>query len=178
MPYSMAAARTQFGYIALLLVALLTVVLLLPSSDGLYSNPAQIPLSGQSTATTTNMSAASLNSSVAGWYPPNSTWMTDLDDVINGTGVHGFIFNGSQLPPGTPYGTYNWCNMPHVRASEYPRVSHEYELRYVEVVSRFNLVFSQSHSILHSRCLPLGLPLQKDNTSNSRRIHPYHATLL
>lgn len=80
----------------------------------------------------------SLNSSVSGWHPPNSTWITHLDDVINGTGVHGFIFNGSQLPDGVPYGTYNWCNMPHVRTSEYPRVSSdEYQLEYVEVVSAY-----------------------------------------
>ncbi|KAF9632684.1 hypothetical protein BFW01_g3547 [Lasiodiplodia theobromae] len=79
----------------------------------------------------------SLNSSVSGWHPPNSTWITHLDDVINGTGVHGFIFNGSQLPDGVPYGTYNWCNMPHVRTSEYPRVSSdEYQLEYVEVIHR------------------------------------------
>ncbi|EKG11543.1 hypothetical protein MPH_11036 [Macrophomina phaseolina MS6] len=82
------------------------------------------------------MSAASLNSSVSGWHPPNSTWITDLGQVINGTGVHGFVFNSSRLPDGVPYGTYNWCNMPHVRASEYPRASDEYQLQYVEVIHR------------------------------------------
>jgi len=68
------------------------------------------------------------------WYPPSSSWVTNLADVINGTGVYGFIFNSSTDPAGTPYGTYNWCNMPHVRPQEYKRVSSEYKLEYVELV--------------------------------------------
>jgi len=67
------------------------------------------------------------------WHPPNKTWINDLSQVLNGTGTHGFFFNGSVLPAGTPYGTYNWCNMPHVRAQEYPKPSSEYVLKYVEV---------------------------------------------
>jgi hypothetical protein len=66
------------------------------------------------------------------WYPPNSTWITNLTDVINGTGTHGFIFNGDEV---RQYGGYNWCNMPHVREQEYVRVDKEFELVYVEVVS-------------------------------------------
>ena len=69
------------------------------------------------------------------WYAPKKSWINDLEDVVNGTGTHGFVFNGSALPPGVPYGSYNWCNMPHVRAQEYPRASDEYKLEYVEVVS-------------------------------------------
>ena len=68
------------------------------------------------------------------WYPPSSSWVTNLADVINGTGVYGFIFNSSTDPAGTPYGTYNWCNMPHVRPQEYKRVSSEFKLEYVELV--------------------------------------------
>ncbi|KAF2839134.1 histidine acid phosphatase-like protein [Patellaria atrata CBS 101060] len=71
-----------------------------------------------------------------GWYPPNASWINNLSDIINGTGVHGFIFNSSELPNGIPYRTYNWCNMPHVRQSEYPVASSEYELEYVEVIHR------------------------------------------
>jgi len=68
------------------------------------------------------------------WYAPRKSWINDLGRVLNGTGTNGFIFNGSEVPAGTPYDTYNWCNMPHVRAQEYPRVSSdEYELKYVEV---------------------------------------------
>ncbi|KAF2110199.1 histidine acid phosphatase-like protein [Lophiotrema nucula] len=70
------------------------------------------------------------------WHAPKRTWVNDLDQVINGTGTHGFIYGGSTLPRGTPYGTYNWCNMPHVRAQEYPRASQEFQLEYVEVIHR------------------------------------------
>lgn len=68
-----------------------------------------------------------------GWYAPKKSWINNLDQVLNGSGTNGFIFNGSQLPAGTPYGTYNWCNMPHVRREEYPRAAAEYELQYVEM---------------------------------------------
>ncbi|KAF2467187.1 histidine acid phosphatase-like protein [Lindgomyces ingoldianus] len=70
------------------------------------------------------------------WHAPKKTWINDLSQVIDGNGTHGFIFNGSGLPPGTPYGSYNWCNMPHVRAEEYPVANNEYELEYVEVIHR------------------------------------------
>lgn len=74
------------------------------------------------------------------WHAPNKSWINDLGQVVNGTGTNGFVFNSSQLPVGTPYGTYNWCNMPHVRAGEYPIVGDEFELIYVEVyVAQFRL---------------------------------------
>ena len=68
------------------------------------------------------------------WYAPNSTKVNSLTSVINGTGVYGFIFNSSTVPADTPYGTYNWCNMPHVRVQEYPKAHSSYKLEYVEVV--------------------------------------------
>ncbi|KAF1958994.1 histidine acid phosphatase-like protein [Byssothecium circinans] len=71
-----------------------------------------------------------------GWHAPNKTWINDLSQVLNGTGTHGFFYNGSTLPERTRYGTYNWCNMPHVRRDEYPVVSEEYTLEYVEVIHR------------------------------------------
>lgn len=55
--------------------------------------------------------------------------------MVNGSGLHGFIFNESNLPNGVEYGTYNWCNMPHVRLSEYKKAGDEFDLLYVEVVS-------------------------------------------
>ena len=67
------------------------------------------------------------------WHAPKKSWINDLGRVLNGTGTNGFVFSGSQLPKGVEYGTYNWCNMPHVRAKEYPRASGEYQLVYVEV---------------------------------------------
>jgi acid phosphatase len=76
----------------------------------------------------------SQNASVdLGWHAPKKSWINDLGQVINGTGTNGFHFSGSQLSAGAPYGTYNWCNMPHVRRQEYPKANAEYELQYVEV---------------------------------------------
>lgn len=78
--------------------------------------------------------ATAQNSNIdLGWHAPRKSWINDLGQVLNGTGTNGFGFNGSQLPTGTPYGTYNWCNMPHVRPQEYERASEEYGLQYVEV---------------------------------------------
>ena len=68
------------------------------------------------------------------WHVPKKSWINDLSHVINGAGTHGFIFNSSILPAGVPYGSYNWCNMPHVRSEEYLVASEEYKLDYVEVV--------------------------------------------
>lgn len=72
----------------------------------------------------------------ASWYPPVSNNVNNLDQTIDGHGTYGFMFDSSILPPETEYGTYNWCNMPHVRATEYPRVNSSYELQYVEVIHR------------------------------------------
>ena len=78
--------------------------------------------------------ATAQNSTIdLGWHAPKKSWINDLGQVLNGTGTNGFVFNSPQLPAGSPYGTYNWCNMPHVRAQEYPRVSGDYKLQYVEV---------------------------------------------
>ncbi|KAH8601910.1 histidine phosphatase superfamily [Bisporella sp. PMI_857] len=69
------------------------------------------------------------------WHPPNSTSINDISQVMTGSGVYGFIYNNSNVPTGS-YGTYNWCNMPHVRASEYKKPSAEYKLQYVEAIQR------------------------------------------
>ncbi|KAI8937712.1 hypothetical protein NX059_005413 [Plenodomus lindquistii] len=85
------------------------------------------------------ISAVSAKNSTAidlSWHAPKKSWINDLNQVINGTGTNGFIFNSSQLPSEVPYGTYNWCNMPHVRKQEYKKVSEEYELVYVEFIHR------------------------------------------
>ncbi|KAH9868652.1 hypothetical protein J1614_007724 [Plenodomus biglobosus] len=74
-----------------------------------------------------NSTAIDLN-----WHAPTKSWINDLEQVLNGTGTNGFVFSGSQLPSGVQYGTYNWCNMPHVRKEEYKKVSDDFELLYVE----------------------------------------------
>src|SRR5450432_366439 len=68
------------------------------------------------------------------WHAPNSSVINNLTAVVNGTGIYGFIFSSSATPSGVPYSTYNWCNMPHVRAQEYPPAPNEYKLEYVELV--------------------------------------------
>ncbi|KAK4942617.1 hypothetical protein LTR28_008645 [Elasticomyces elasticus] len=98
-----------------------------PSKNPLF---ASLPLAGI-LAHAAGTSSVDLN-----WYPPVVSFINDLATVINGTGVNGFVFNSSVLPAGVPYGTYNWCNMPHVRPQEYLQVDESYMLEYVEVVHR------------------------------------------
>ncbi len=69
-----------------------------------------------------------------GWYAPNATAINNLTQVVSGSGIYGFIYNNSNTPA-DEYGIYNWCNMPHVRKTEYQTPSSEYKLQYVEVVS-------------------------------------------
>lgn len=71
-----------------------------------------------------------------GWFAPAQTLINNLTNVASNstTGVYGFIYNSSYTPD-AQYGTYNWCNMPHVRAAEYVVPSDDYELVYVELVS-------------------------------------------
>jgi len=70
-----------------------------------------------------------------GWYPPAKTQINNLTAVVNGNGVYGFIYNSSETPADV-YGTYNWCNMPHVRAAEYVKPDDKYQLIYVELIHR------------------------------------------
>jgi hypothetical protein len=69
------------------------------------------------------------------WYPSPSTDLNSLNSLENSSGIYGFVFNSSADPAGVPYGTYNWCNMPHVRSQEYKKAPSGYKLEYVEVVS-------------------------------------------
>lgn len=68
------------------------------------------------------------------WFQPNASNINNLSYAINGSGAFGFIYNSSNNPT-EGYGAYNWCNMPHVRSTEYVKPSPEYELKYVELVS-------------------------------------------
>ncbi len=89
------------------------------------------------------------------WHAPASTAINDLETALGGSGVNGFIYNNS-YPTDVPYGTYNWCNMPHVRKEEYVKPSKEYALKYVEVVSKFSL-----ESVVSS------LPVEDSSTSQT-----------
>lgn len=80
------------------------------SLDGLYSNITYYPPINGSTATS------------------NLTW------ALDGSGAPG-IYNSSVTPNGS-YGIYNWCDMPHVRAQNYPRPAQNMTLQYVEMIQR------------------------------------------
>ena len=76
------------------------------------------------------------NTVMDSWHAPRSSWSNNLTKVIHSTGTHGFIFNSSTVPEGSTYGTYNYCNMPHVKLPDYPTPASEYRIEYVEVVSQ------------------------------------------
>ncbi|CAD0087095.1 unnamed protein product [Aureobasidium mustum] len=95
----------------------------------LYSFP--VLFSFASVVSSSNTTVVNLS-----WHAPPSTNVSDLQSVINGTGTWDFIFNSSNTPAGLPYSTYNWCNMPHVRRTEYPKVNSSYKLEYVHVIHR------------------------------------------
>ncbi|KAI4273306.1 MAG: hypothetical protein L6R35_006418 [Caloplaca aegaea] len=81
--------------------------------------------------------AANMDVSVdLSWHAPISSRINSLSSAINGTGTYDIVFNSSTLPEEIPYGAYNWCNMPHVRRAEYPKVNSSYILEYVEVLHR------------------------------------------
>lgn len=76
------------------------------------------------------------------WYPPNKTQINDLEAVVNGTDVFGFIFRNAYTPPSIAGdGIQNWCNMPHVNSDTYPMPRAGFSLEYVEVVG------SESHDL-------------------------------
>ena len=66
------------------------------------------------------------------WHPPAKTEINNLNTVINGSGIYGFVFNTSQ----GPLNTYDWCNMPHTNAATYPKADSSYKLEYVELIHR------------------------------------------
>lgn len=85
---------------------------------------------------TQNTTPIPLDSPIDGlWYAPNPTQVNELETVINGSGVYGFIFNSSYAPRrNSYYGGYNYCNMPHVNRQGYVKAPENYTLEYIEVV--------------------------------------------
>lgn len=49
------------------------------------------------------------------WHAPLSTQVSDLQSVINGTGVFGFVFNSSTTPAGLPYCKFGHDIASHIR---------------------------------------------------------------
>ena len=77
---------------------------------------------------------AAAAAAAAKWHAPAQTHVNNLTSALTETGVYGFIYDSSHTPDES-YGTYNWCNMPHVRRQEYVKPGSEFKLQYVEVVS-------------------------------------------
>lgn len=116
---------------------MLVSVILLTMSGTSYSlsgfGAATIASSSSTTSTSRSQCLSSVDVDL-NWYPPAQTMINNLSTVLDGSGVYGFIFNSSSTPPELSYSTYNWCNMPHVRAKEYQVPDEDYQLEYVELV--------------------------------------------
>lgn len=123
-----------FAWFLLLLLCVFLLSLIVRA--GMLVTQWMLPVFGLSTLLEAQ-SDSTYNSSINGlWYPPISNPINDLDAVINGTGVYGFGFNGSNAPVSNDYyGGYDYCNMPHVNKVQYLKPSDNYTLEYVEVVS-------------------------------------------
>ena len=113
-------------------VALLSFIV----STGMLVTQWILPVLGLSTLLEAQSDSRNKSSIDGLWYPPISNPINDLDTVINGSGVYGFVFNGSYAPVSNSYyGGYDYCNMPHVNKVQYLKPSDNYTLEYVEVVS-------------------------------------------
>lgn len=82
----------------------------------------------------------------AKWHAPAREDVNNLTKALHSNGVYNFIFDSSHTPD-DKYGTYNYCNMPHVRQQEYIKPDDEYELQYVELVSLGPLKSKQEYDI-------------------------------
>lgn len=119
---------------SLLLIAL-GLLIYLASSLTMVAGRFILPTLGFIAAATGTPTASTSRPST-NWYPPKQTQLEDLESVIHGSGVYGFIFNNSYAPSSnTYYGGYNWCNMPSVNKQTYVTAPEQYNLEYVEVVS-------------------------------------------
>lgn len=119
----------------LLSLNLLLVFALLANMMWASGLVAQLPVISRVKATAAAAASCVSPSVDISWYPSPKSDINSLDSLEDSHGVYGFVFNGSTNPAGTMYGTYNWCNMPHVRSQEYQKTSIDYKLEYVEVVS-------------------------------------------
>lgn len=68
--------------------------------------------------------------------PPIANQYSNLSAVFDNSSLtNNGVYNGSYVAD-SEYGVYNFCNMPHVRASEYATPELGFELQYVEVIHR------------------------------------------
>ena len=118
-----------------LLLLLCAILLSLIVSAGLLVTQWILPTFGFLTPQEAQNGSMYNSSTDTLWYAPTPNPINDLSTVINGTGVYGFIFNGSYAPVSNDYyGGYDYCNMPHVNKLQYNKPSDNYTLEYVEVV--------------------------------------------
>ena len=84
------------------------------------------------------------------WYPPNKTQTSDLEAVINGTDVFGFVFSDAynNPSPNNANDGINWCNMPHIHSETYPVPPTGYTLDYVEVVRTSSYYLTRRRSMI------------------------------
>ena len=108
-------------------------------SNSIFSSA--LLISSASSASTSNKYCQASNNDLVylSWHPPTSSPINDLSRLFNATGTYGYIFNSSEVPEGVTYGTYNYCNMPRVRSTEYVKAPAEFRLKYVELVGRSSL---------------------------------------
>ena len=108
------------------------------------------------------------------WYPPSNSQINDLDAVINGTDVFGFIFSDVYISPSNASDAIqNWCNMPHVNSDTYPVPQADHTLEYVEVVR------SQPHDLATTVISVLRVPRFTDTTNAHPMLPiPFHENLI
>lgn len=86
-------------------------------------------------------------------YPPADSPITNLDKVFSpAQGTNGGIYSLQQ--ENDNYGAYNFCNMPHVRKSEY-KVPDGYKLEYVEVIHRHHKRTPYASNVFPKEDIPL-----------------------
>jgi hypothetical protein len=126
------------------ILALIILYLLLSIEVGdMRSSPRSSFLAALTASFAQHGTAANIPVVSLEWHAPNATVINNLTQVVGGSGVYGYIYNSSNTPAAA-YGLYNWCNMPHVRATEYKKSPSEYKLQYVEVVCIAGLFYSNS----------------------------------
>lgn len=141
--------------------------ILLTLSDTSYSPLRILPITAiSSSSMNTNLSQCLPSGPVdLSWYSPAQTMVNNLSTVLNGSGIYDFVFNSSSTPSDLPYSTYNWCNMPHVRAKEYQVPDKDYQLQYVELV-RYSFPRRSFHELIHS-------PGSSSPQKNALRFQPF-----
>jgi hypothetical protein len=134
-----------------LLVTILGTILLLQLAFqefvAMWSKPRAGPLVALVSSSALSAVAQSVDLS---WHAPSQTLINNLTNVVTAKGVYGFIYDTSDTPD-SRYGTYNWCNMPHVRVAEYEKPPSDYELGYVELVRLESFLWSVTQLTRSSR---------------------------